>query len=108
MASGDNNFNDFPKMVTECHYQVVERLTTTLGGGAAISGRRTSDAGGGTPFRLNLITGRSVVSRLFSKDGNRTELKQNRTQPVTVRFCPTSILLSRAKPVTKLRDWRLQ
>ena len=41
-------------MVTERHYQVVERQ---LGGGTAISGGGTPDTGGGTPFRLNLTTG---------------------------------------------------
>ena len=37
-------------MVTERHYQVVERQLTA-GGGTAISGGGTPDTGGGTPFR---------------------------------------------------------
>ena len=40
----------FPQMVTERHYQVVERQLT-VGGGTAISGGGTPDKGGGTPFR---------------------------------------------------------
>ena len=36
-------------MVTERHYQVVERQH--IGGGMAISGGGTPDTGGGTPFR---------------------------------------------------------
>jgi len=72
-------------MVMERHYQVVEKMT--LGGGTAISG-------GGTPFRLNLTTERSLskVKIILFGTINSSYTTHKCCQNVNINFLPRDAL----------------